>query len=46
MAIAVEFIEEQFDRNTEKAITRAQRKKLRKQNLLCFIYTGDFSFEY
>ena len=31
MAIAVEIIEEEFDRNIERAITRAQRKKIKRQ---------------
>lgn len=31
MAIAVEIIEDEYDRNIERAITRAQRKKLKKQ---------------
>ena len=31
MAIAVEIIEDEFDRNIERAITRAQRKKIKRQ---------------
>jgi len=31
MAIAVELIEQEFDKDIEKAITRAQRKRLKKQ---------------
>jgi len=31
MSIAVDIIEEEFDRDLEKAVTRAQRKRLRKQ---------------